>query len=380
MTYRPSKQGFDIVVGNPPYKILTVKNTPSEILNQYKNGYLSIKSSSSKNLFSLFIEMSITRLLTYKGVMSFIVPEGLFKTRSYKGCTDIINKNGIVNTTVTFTDYVFENAITGSLIFVFNKDREMPKELHNYYFDSNYNLNEQEILGNSLFSKIEQGSVPLKSVAELFKGMVVQGRKGSVFKERGNNPDVFLLGKSIAKWEIKVKFYTDYDKIIIIGGTKKLHKYKKVPRILIRRTGSSLCCALLEEKALTESTLYSCWPISQSKLETKCLLGILNSKLLNFYNQEMNITNKQGFPQILMTDLENLPIKIPTIKIQNYIVEIVKNILSLRQDNCNDCISDKETEIDFLVYHLYNLTYDEIKIVDPSTTISREDFNAFSLH
>lgn len=36
--------------------------------------------------------------------------------------------------------------------------------------------------------------------------------------------------------------------------------------------------------------------------------------------------------------------------------------------------SSVEEEIDFLVYHLYNLTYNEILMVDPNTPITREEY------
>ncbi|MBR4645783.1 MAG: hypothetical protein IKO75_01525 [Bacteroidales bacterium] len=33
-----------------------------------------------------------------------------------------------------------------------------------------------------------------------------------------------------------------------------------------------------------------------------------------------------------------------------------------------------ETEIDFLVYKLYGLSYDEVLVVDPGTGITREEY------
>ena len=39
--------------------------------------------------------------------------------------------------------------------------------------------------------------------------------------------------------------------------------------------------------------------------------------------------------------------------------------------------STLENQIDFLVYHLYGLTYDEVLIVDPDTPISREEYEAY---
>jgi len=41
----------------------------------------------------------------------------------------------------------------------------------------------------------------------------------------------------------------------------------------------------------------------------------------------------------------------------------------------NDCeTSALESEIDRLVYQLYGLTYDEVLIVDPETSINREEY------
>lgn len=48
--------------------------------------------------------------------------------------------------------------------------------------------------------------------------------------------------------------------------------------------------------------------------------------------------------------------------------EIIDNL-----DSCTSDTTDIETEIDNIVYHLYGLTYDEVQIVDPETTITREE-------
>jgi hypothetical protein len=73
-----------------------------------------------------------------------------------------------------------------------------------------------------------------------------------------------------------------YAHLKIIGGTKRIEKRKHFPRILIRRTGADLCCNLLDEPALTESTLYSCWSTSPN-ISNNYLLSLLNSKLFNYY-------------------------------------------------------------------------------------------------
>ncbi len=253
--------GFDVIIGNPPYKILTKNNTDIEELQFYLKQFNSIKQSYSKNIFTLFIEFG-TRITDDRGVLSFIVPEGLFQTRSYQQCVDELSKAGSVKTIITFNDFVFENTVTGNLIFLFLKNQKnlQTQKLH---FNSAYELStivdsEDNVIKKLVFKKTHE----LKNVCNLFKGMVVQDRENMIASSKGR--DIFLLGKSITKWAITDKYFTDYRRLTIIGGTKLKSKHDHYPRLLIRRTGNTLCCALLEEAALTESTLYSCWSINEN--------------------------------------------------------------------------------------------------------------------
>jgi len=361
-------KGFDVIIGNPPYKILTRNNSLD--LKRYNEIFKSFKKSNSKNIFVLFIEKSI-QILSETAILSLIVPEGLFKTRSYSPCVDIMKNSGYINKMVTFSDYVFENAVTGSLVFVFNKNQL--GETEHYHFDKNFSLFRKEKLEDPLIEKLKTKTAPLKNLATLFKGMVVKDRESVISINKNGKDDLFLLGKNISKWSINYSFYTNYIDLIIVGGTKKIEKYKQHPRILIKRTGDILCCTLLCEPALTESTLYSCWS-QDPNISDKYLLALLNSKLLNYYNKKLNVTNQQGFPQILMTDLESLPIR--TMSDQNPFVDIVECILKKASESNISQISILENRIDLMVYKLYELTYDEALLVDPELNklISREDY------
>ena len=364
--------GFDIVIGNPPYITMTKNNTDNSLLKLYIDNFISIKKCYSKNIYTLFIELGICSLLAPSGNISFIIPEGLFKTRSYADCVSMMNNNGDLLFYSTFSNYVFENAVTGSLIFNFRKEKTGTKAIH-YDFDENYNIKIVEDGDASILDKIYYSSKELKEVAELFKGMVVKDRQKVVFDTQNGYPNIFLLGKSISKWIIRTPYYTDYCTLTIVGGTKKKSKHDVYPRIVIRRTGDTLCCALIDTPALTESTLYSCWS-KKTSIDNRYLLGLLNSSLLDFYNKKRNITNQQGFPQILMTDLQGLPIKEVTNDKQQPIINLVDKILSKKkQDPCSDT-SALEHEIDHLVYQLYGLSYDEVLIVDPDTPITREEY------
>jgi len=108
-------------------------------------------------------------------------------------------------------------------------------------------LHQFEELKDSVIDKIkEQTTKPLDEVALLFKGMAVRDRAASVGENKSFGKDIFLLGKSINNYEISKFLYTNYSDLIIDGGTKKLSQYQIVPRILVRRTGNTMCSSYLD--------------------------------------------------------------------------------------------------------------------------------------
>ena len=54
-------------------------------------------------------------------------------------------------------------------------------------------------------------------------------------------------------------------------------------------------------------------------------------------------------------------------------------MLELKKVNIEADTTSLEYQIDFLVYHLYDLTYDEVLIVAPETPISREEYEAYNI-
>jgi hypothetical protein len=314
---------FDLVIGNPPYRIMTKNNTQIDLLEKYKMQYKTIKNSNSKNLYIAFIEKGLT-LIRNGGVVSFIVPEGLFKTRSYSDCVQLLNLKGSVTSITTFSSMVFDNATTGNLIFSFTPNIKVgTKEFH---FNGNYQLGIKNTKDVSITDKIKGSNRVLDNCCNLFKGMVVADRKLMIGDTAESGSDIFLLGKSIDKWIVKKKFFANYSKLKIIGGTKVKSKHDVAPRIIIRRTGNSLCSALITERALTESTLYSCWPKNQ-ELNIKYVLSLLNSSVLTYYIRQMMVTNEQAFPQILMTDLADLPIYEPDQITQDTLQRVAEYVI-----------------------------------------------------
>ncbi|TAF44669.1 MAG: class I SAM-dependent DNA methyltransferase [Sphingobacteriales bacterium] len=93
----------------------------------------------------------------------------------------------------------------------------------------------------------------------------------------------------------------------------------------------------------------------------KYLLGILNSKFFQFafikFYQSGGIDG-----EITVQAIEKVPIFYPNPKEENLMIKLVDKIIELKEKNKNT--TALETQINQLVYQLYNLTEEEIKIVE----------------
>jgi len=56
------------------------------------------------------------------------------------------------------------------------------------------------------------------------------------------------------------------------------------------------------------------------------------------------------------------------------IEENVTSIMAVKEKKHSADTLKEETTIDLIVYHLYGLTYDEVKIVDPEISITKEEY------
>lgn len=114
--------------------------------------------------------------------------------------------------------------------------------------------------------------------------------------------------------------------------------------------------------------------IKTGRVNMKFLSGLLNTKLIAFWLR--NRGKMQGLNyQLDKEPLQQIPIPVPEIEVQTRIGHLVDEIIVRKSANENASIQDVENQIDNIVYHLYDLTYDEVLIVDPQTQISREEYD-----
>ena len=109
------KDGFDIVIGNPPY--IDIKSLPKKDVKLYFNLYETTENRI--NLYSIFIERG-TRLLSHDGILCYINPNSMLINESYyKIRQHIID---YIDRIIKLPDSVFVSATVETIILLLKKN------------------------------------------------------------------------------------------------------------------------------------------------------------------------------------------------------------------------------------------------------------------
>ena len=194
---RPSKEGFDIVIGNPPYGAKYDNQTK----RYYKNTYVTTNSirglqKGSLDTYTLFIELGYN-LLRRNGSFAYIVPISLTSSDSLTGVHRLLMNNCDI---IHISSYsvrpkpVFENAVVNTSILLLKKTETPCQHLYSTKmhrrrneFDLQKlidNLQFVDVNGQTLYGRIPKiGSEIEKTILnKLFK----QTKLGSFIKTSGS--------------------------------------------------------------------------------------------------------------------------------------------------------------------------------------------------
>jgi len=105
--------------------------------------------------------------------------------------------------------------------------------------------------------------------------------------------------------------------------------------------------------------------MTNDEINLKYILGIINSKLISFwFAQSFGKLQRKIFPQFKVKELRTFPIKVVSPDDQLPVISKVEKILTAKQAQTEADTSIIEQEIDRLVYELYELTPEEIAVVE----------------
>ena len=135
------------------------------------------------------------------------------------------------------------------------------------------------------------------------------------------------------------------------------------PRILVQRIvgKESLYAAYTSDLLICNSDIITLLP-KNKQINLKFILGILNSKLCLKILKERNVNlDRNAYPKINTKTLNDFPV-VYKFEFENSISKLINQVLENKLIGTDT--THLENQIDQLVYQLYGLTEEEIKIVE----------------
>lgn len=316
------KGGFDVVIGNPPFRVYKL----------IKNLEKSYDTYSTNELYAFFFEKSIKGLLRNNGVISLITGSLYLKGMKFEPLRTFLLNSSFPYSIEIKGDTVFENVQMPTCIYIGNKTK---KEWRITDFIHGYNT----------LNKIETNTLPLEEFVNIQRGFEIGRDK--VLEEKTDYP--FITGSDVRPWQIKNLKYIDH---AIFQEYSKNEKYFNQPRVLIRETGSDLTSIYLEEFIFCNRSLYSMIAKPGYGIEyLKYINLVLNSEISQYYYTVRFKSETEIFPKIRIGQAKLLPIKIineinPSISIINDYLRFCKS--------CDQIIFDYFKHIaNCIIYEIY---------------------------
>ncbi len=417
------REGFDITIGNPPYvradsgdEHLKMRQKIADS-NQYETLW------EKWDLYIPFIERSY-KLLKPGGFTTLIVSDAYchskyaqksqnwFLKNSRILRLDFLSKIKIFDAAVRNVTYLFQRA-DGS-------EQEPERRVHNPDFGA-VNLlptNEQRELTyrvffpeDTVFQSLLVPTITLDEICYISGGMAVSAdekKTQGAFELRDVVSDIrdelhpkpFVEGKHLARWLpatnkwlewgterapslfrrptfpelyeveeklISVDMAAGIEKLRVAYDDQKLyHNHSAYSFILwhslsgVRNRSIQKQTRYDDEKPHTDLPQREELEETSRRFAVKFLLGVINSTAARDFLRANRRSNIHLYPN----DWKNLPIPDVSPEQQGPIVKLVAQILDAKRTNLHAKVSELEDEIDQLVYELYDLTPNEVEIVD----------------
>lgn len=384
--------GFDAVIGNPPYIQLQANNGLLGSLYEQRNYSTFFKQG---DLYCLFMERAYA-LLKNNGQFGFINPNTWLQSISFSPVrlflTSYFRWNKII-----LTHKVFAEATVDTHCLLFTKSKEQCDcsisridadgkitPLHTIKKEGisqteriiNIEINQDSLL---LIKKIEASSKPLTEYLDIYNGVKpFEKGKGTppqtkqIVEEKpyvrdGDKPDEnwsplmrgSLMHRYTNLWNDN--YWILYGKWLAAPRDKKI--FEAPEKIIVRQTGDSIIATIIDAGVICRDNLHICIAKSES-LNLKYILGVLNSKLIDFFYTFINPEKGEALAQVKKTHVEALRIPDATEQQQKEISDLVEKALILRKEKVDADIASIAMEIDKKVYAIFNLSPEEIAIIE----------------
>ncbi|WPC23571.1 N-6 DNA methylase [Brachyspira hyodysenteriae] len=385
--------GFDVVIGNPPYVSIRTVDFNNLFKEYFKTKFTL--AVGQYDLYSLFTELSY-KVLNQNGIYSFILPKRLATNENFKELRKFYINNFHI------TEYVdaekpFLGASVEANIIICSKSYKtqmvkvgmFKKGIYNYFQDIDikfvdnmpFNLFPFLLKENSinLINKIELSNYSkLGSHCDIIRGFECGFNNEKINKEKSQYK--MIRGENISRYIItEGEYYVHPD----FKNESKIFKreeiFTKVPKMVTKFVSNNIEFALDEVGYCNTNVVYNVHIIDESNINY--LLAVLNSKVVNFWFKNIYVNDDTLFPHIQKNQLESIPIPLLDMsntqdkEMHDKMVALVDSIIALNKKLAveknpnavtmvNRQINAIDKQIDCLVYKIYNLDENDIKIIE----------------
>jgi hypothetical protein len=390
--------GFDAVIGNPPY--VRPHNIEKADKEYFWRRYRTFVAKS--DLYNCFLEQSVL-LLRQRGLLGMIVSDGWLRLDSFQALREMLLRKTSILTLIDFAGDVFEQANVKTAVIVLNNDvlldhfvqvattpvvddleyvrlKPVRQTLFQQTYKSILDLSLDETQ-SGIKDRMRMTGSELGSQFELSFGLKTGDDKMFLVSEcRGVEYKPILRGADIHRYSTSFRGeWVRYVPQEMVAHRRTARpgvsaRFEQ-PKVLVRDTGAGLQCTLDDDSYYAKDVL-----IVSDKARNRdrllFLTGVLNAKLLRFYYET-------SFPTLHVQRDELAAIPIRTIDFDSpadvarhdQMVALVERMLALHKDLAAAAtpvarnllqrqIDATDRQIDRLVYALYDLTPEEIAIVE----------------
>ncbi|GAA7674940.1 Eco57I restriction-modification methylase domain-containing protein [Helicobacter pylori] len=370
--------GFDCIIGNPPYIDYRKIDEKTKIfLSKFSSVY---KKSKEGSIFVYFIEHA-SKLIIKHGLISFINPIAYLCKPTDHGIRDYIDKNLKITMLIDLSNIkIFESASTYTCINIFKRENkkneilflrsddlnELSSNKDDFLKIPDVNIEHISIFLDPISRHIaERFKTQLGGFCKIFCGLSKTGFRSDVINTNSEKSVYFLESSDIYRYYVNdfgKKFLKRIDDYF---SQEKQEIFEQQDIIFMTRMTNQIRCVVVPLGVYggKVNILYD------FRIDRFLILGVLNSKLMTyFYKKKFFPTHMQGGAFGFDTlSVETLPI--PQITKSNKptadkIIALVDKILQAKEKDPKANTQRSEKEIDALVYQLYNLTAEEIKIIE----------------
>ncbi|EFP0139880.1 class I SAM-dependent DNA methyltransferase [Campylobacter coli] len=352
-------KGFDLIIGNPPY----IKEAENKEL--FTNTKKLRTYQGKMDIWYHFVGRGFD-ILKNNGYLAFIATNNWVTNSGAKKLRNIVLEESQILSLVDFSSFmVFDSASIQTMIMSFQKTK--PPKNYEFHFAK---ITTQTPIYEDALSLLKNEKILLKPIFEsdnIQKYFVKRYNyfwviyTNSSFKNPNSMDDYPNLKKHLDKFQNVI---TSDNKPYGLHRARDEKFFTGSPRIVaLRKCVGEPKFSYVDFDCYVSATFYV---IKTQRINVKYLTAILNSKLIAFWLKHKGKMQGNNY-QIDKEPLLNIPIvtiNSKNQKIADELINLVDEILKAKEQDKNANTQELENKINSLVYKLYNLTEDEIKIIE----------------